>query len=320
MTPSLPRRLGTYQKERFPLAAYAPLVAAAVFAALSFSVHARHLGVSESPGLPGPAVWVVGGLTLLVFFFGLRVLDEHKDAEVDRRTRPELPVPRGLVSLAELRGAGLAALLLVLVGNVLLAPTLLLVMVPVVVWAALMTREFFVPDWLQARPALYLLSHMLIMPLILAYATALDWVVAGAGPPDGLLAFLLASFLAGVVIEVGRKIRAPEEEREGVGSYTRSWGLRAAPLVWVLALTGSAVAGWWASVHTGSAGVVGAALAIVLVASALPALAFTRRPTPGLASRVELAGGVWTLALYLALGAGPYLARWVEARGMEVMG
>ena len=53
----------------------------------------------------------------------------------------------------------------------------------------------------------YLLSHMLIMPLIDFYATACDWVPAAGHPPRHLFAFVIVSFCNDVVIEIGRKIR-----------------------------------------------------------------------------------------------------------------
>ncbi len=316
MTSPLPHRLWRYQAERFSLAAYTPLVVAAVVAAVSVSVHARRVrGDIPAPAWPDPALWGLGGLTVLIFFLGLRILDEHKDAHIDRQYRPELPVPRGLVTLAELRWAGLGLLALVVLGHLLLAPVLLLAVLAVVVWAALMTREFFAPEWLNARPALYMVSHMVIMPLVLGYAMALDWLVAGAPPPPSLPGFLLAAFLAGVVIEVGRKIRLPSEEREGVGSYTRDWGLRRAPLVWLLALAGSAGAGIWALAHTGTGGWVAPALGVALLPATLPGLAFIRAPSGRARAGMETASGVWTLALYLVLAAGPWASGWLERGG-----
>ena len=90
--------------------------------------------------MPWP-LFVVGALTALVFFFLLRVLDEHKDQDVDRRWRPELPVPRGLVSLAELRWIGGSRAGLVLgaepAGR---ARCCSLPFAGVAVWAALMTQ------------------------------------------------------------------------------------------------------------------------------------------------------------------------------------
>ena len=56
-----------------------------------------------------------------------------------------------------------------------------------IVWCymALMGREFFVPAWLRARPFLYLVSHMVVVPLVDLYATACDWLVAAEPPPPG---------------------------------------------------------------------------------------------------------------------------------------
>ncbi|HEX2092030.1 MAG TPA: UbiA family prenyltransferase [Longimicrobiaceae bacterium] len=302
----LARRFLEYQRERFPLAAYVPLIAVFTFSAAAYSRLAR-----GAPGFVPADRFFAGALTALVFFFMLRVLDEHKDAEVDRRYRPELPVPRGLVSLAELRRIGGAALAGVLFLNALLAPVLLWACLAVALWAALMTREFFVPGWLRAHPAAYLVTHMAIMPMIDGYTTGLDWLAEGADPPRGLWLFLLVTFLNGVVIEIGRKIRAPEGEREGVDTYTRVWGTRTAPAVWLATLAATAATAWLAARHVGIGGAAAVALAIAATLAALPALLFLRAPGAARAKRIEAASGAWTLAMYLLLGAGPFLARWI---------
>ena len=51
---------------------------------------------------------------------------------------------------------------------------------------------------------------MLIMPLIDFYATACDWLTAGVLCRTGSSG-VLASYFNGIVIEIGRKIRAPED-------------------------------------------------------------------------------------------------------------
>ncbi|CAN5417658.1 hypothetical protein BH24GEM3_BH24GEM3_26390 [soil metagenome] len=293
-------RFWTYQRERFPLAAYLPLIMVATLCGAIYSRHAR-----GAAGMPGVAVLGIGIATVLVFFFVLRVLDEHKDAGIDRRYRPELPVPRGLITLGELRAIGGTLLALVLLGNMLLAPPLLWICLAIAGWATLMTREFFAPTWLRARPGLYLLSHMLVMPLIFGYVTALDWLAAGAAPSSYLAAFLAVAFCNGLLIEVGRKIRAPAQEREGVESYSRAWGSGAATVVWLAALLGAAAGVWLAALGTGAAALAGALLLVLLPVAALPALRFLRSATPASAAHLELASGLWTLAVYLLLGAAP---------------
>ena len=57
-----------------------------------------------------------------------------------------------------------------------LVPLLLLTLA----YLALMSVEFFAGEWLRKQPFLYMASHMAIMPLIDFYATACDWLPAGA--------------------------------------------------------------------------------------------------------------------------------------------
>jgi len=283
-----------------------PLISVFTFSAAAYSRLAR-----GAPGFVLLDRFLVGVFTALVFFFLLRVLDEHKDAEVDRRYRPELPVPRGLVSLAELRRVGGAALALALLLNALVAPVLLWACLAVAVWAALMTKEFFVPRWLRAHPAAYLVTHMAIMPMIDGYTTGLDWLAEGVDPPRGLGLFLLVTFLNGIVIEIGRKIRAPGGEREGVDTYTSAWGVRNAPGVWLATLAGTAFTAWLAARHVGIGGAAAAILAVAALATALPAVRFLRAPDAKSAKAIETASGAWTIAMYLLLGAGPFVARWI---------
>lgn len=302
MPGNLPFRLLVYQRERFPLAAYIPITAAFTFSAATYSRAARGDG-----GLVPWPLLAVGALTSLVFFLMLRVLDEHKDAAVDLRYRPELPVPRGLVSLRELRCVGGGLLALVLLLNALVEPRLLLACAAVAVWAALMTREFFAPEWLRARPTLYLVSHMAIMPMIDAYTTGLDWIPAGARASGGLICFLIVTFLNGTLIEIGRKIRPPEEERQGVDTYTRVWGPRAAPIVWLLVLVSAGVMIWVSALFTRVALPTAAVVAVLVPLTALPAAHFLSRPSPKPARNIEKVSGLWTLATYMLLGLMPLL-------------
>jgi len=218
-------------------------------------------------------------------------------------------VPRGLVTLAELRWIGGTALLLVVALNAWVAPALLVPILGVAGWATLMTKEFFVRDWLRAHASAYLLTHMLIMPMIDAYTTGLDWVVARAHAPPGLFYFLAVTFLNGILIEIGRKIRAPEGEREGVDTYTKAWGLRTAPAVWLGALLGSAATAWLATRQTG-AGAVSAVLLVVMgVGCAITGADFLRAPSARRSKRIEVASQAWPLFTYSLLGAGPFLLR-----------
>jgi 4-hydroxybenzoate polyprenyltransferase len=257
----------------------------------------------------GP-LFALGLFTVLGFFFTLRVLDEHKDQDLDRAWRPELPVPRGLVSLAELRLVSAVWLGTALVLNAAYDPRLLLPWILVVGWASLMTKEFFAVEWLRAHIGTYMVTHMLIMPTIDFYSASLDWLEAGQAPSPWLGIFLAVTFLNGVVLELGRKTRAPGKEREGVDTYSKAWGWRRTAWIWlgVFSLTAlcAATAGW----ANGAGGVRAALLLTFYLLTAWQGLRFLRAPDEAGAKRLETASGLWTMAMYLWLGAGPQLYLW----------
>ncbi len=304
-----PVRWWVYQRERFPLAAHAPLIAAFSFSAVAFSA------VLRNGGPPDPRAAIVGFVSALIFFFQLRVADEFKDAVDDARFRPYRPVPRGLVTLRELAGAGLAGALVQLALALWLAPSLVPLLVFVWAYLGLMTREFFVGDWLRAHPLLYLVSHMPIVVLIDGYVSACDWRAAAAPPPEGLIWLLGLSFFNGIVIEIGRKVRAPGDEEHGVATYSALWGCRRAVLAWMAPLALTGVLALAAAYAVGTAVPVGALLLMLLLTAGFAATRFLRHPTTARARLLEGLSGVTTLVVYLSVGALPLLANAVGDLG-----
>jgi 4-hydroxybenzoate polyprenyltransferase len=291
-----------YQKERFPLAAHGPLVAAFSFCAVAYSANLRRPGA-----WPEPRSFAVAFACALLFFLQLRIADEHKDIEEDTRWRPYRPVPRGLVSLRELAWVFAAGALLQLGLALWLRPALVGWLGLTWAYLAAMSKEFGVRDWLKARPVTYLWSHMLIMPLIDFFGTSCDWTLHQAAPPAGLGWFLAASFCNGVVIELGRKIRAPEQEEEGVETYTALWGPRRAILAWLAMVAATAAFGALAGLSTRAAGPIALVLGVALCLRTLMALRFLRRPEPARAQAIQWTSALWTLTLYLSLGLLPHL-------------
>lgn len=293
-----------YQRERFPLAQHGPLVLAFSLSAICFSRLLR--GDTSFP--PWQTV-VVASIGALCFFLQLRLADEFKDFAEDSRYRPYRAVPRGLVSLREL------ALVWVLSGIVQIGlswwldPRLLLWLAITWGYLALMSKEFFAEEWLRARPFTYMWTHMLIMPLIDIYTAACDWLPAGAGLPEGLKWFLIASFFNGMVIEVGRKIRAPLDEEEGVRTYTVIWGRGGAIAAWLIAMALTLLSALMGAVRIDFAAPLGVLLGGLLLLASVVALRFLNNPVSRTARPFELLSGLWTLALYLGLGVWPLLAK-----------
>ena len=291
-----------YQRERFPLLAHGPLIAAFSGSAVSYSALLR--GGATTPGW---GALLVAFPAALLFFLQLRIADEFKDQDEDRRYRPSRPVPRGLVRLRELAIVGLTGTLVQLALTAWWTPALTALLALVWLYLALMGCEFFVRDWLRARPLTYLWTHMLIMPLIDLYVTAVDWLPACGWPPRGLAWFLAVSFFCGTVIEIGRKIRAPADEAPGVPTYTALWGRRTALGAWLGAMLLGGLTALAAARRIGPVWPAACLLALPLAAAVTGAARFLCRPDSTRSRIFEPLSGLWVLLTYLGLGALPHL-------------
>src|SRR5688572_8779781 len=213
-------RLRAYLRERFPLFGHVLLIVS-YYSSNQFL--AKVLTQPDAPMQYTPRS-LLGALTLLFFFFHLRVFDEHKDFEEDSRFHPQRVLQRGVITLADLRR--LAAL--AIVGELLFSfaawPEAFVTLAIAFTFSVLMLKEFFARDWLKRHFLVYATSHMLLMPLlslmVFSFATRrMPW--------DAPLVFWLYAFVGFFVtfnVEVSRKIRAPEDEVEGLETYSRIFG------------------------------------------------------------------------------------------------
>ena len=296
------KRLLIYQKERFPLLGNALLVAVFTFSAISYSRISR--------GAEGFIAWndfAIGICLTIGLFFLLRIFDEHKDQEDDRKYRSYLPVPRGLISLAELRKVGWAIFAMQAILLVFFQTKMLFLFFIVLGYMLLMGEEFFVPEYLRKRPMLYNLSHMFIIPLVDIYASGLDWFLEGHSPHWGLAWFFGVSYFNGLVLEFGRKMRAPDYEEEGVNSYTKQYGVKKGPMLWLLFLIITALLAIGAALYADyGTFAVGWFLSCFILCS-IPTILFINNPTKKGSKYIEVAAGVWTLLMYFSLGAIPMI-------------
>jgi hypothetical protein len=294
------RRTWIYQNERFPVLKTGILLLAFTAASISVSAH-----LAGRP-LPAWGAFAAAWAAVFLIFFQMRAADETKDFHLDAKWRPERPIHRGLVSLRSVQTAGLVAFPLAAVAVWAWSPAMLLPLAMVWIWLALMTVEFFVPEWLTKHPLVYLVSHMAIMPLIDFLATSAEWLPAGGNAPDGLGAFLLLSFANGVVLEIGRKIWAPGNEREGVETYSGMHGHRRASGIWVCVLATAFVLQCFVA-HTLGVLLLSAPIGgLCLIVFAGKAMAFVRSPSDRTQSGIDAAAGMWVLSCYLVLGLTPF--------------
>lgn len=290
----LPARLARFVLERFPLAAYGPLIVAlALCGAATATLPGRRLGF----GLDQVAVI----LAVAAAFLQLRILDEIRDADADREGRPDRPVPRGLVTIDELRALALCAAAVGLALAVLLGP-------PAVasyglalgaVWFFGLELQRFLP--VRDGPVGTAILHSVIAPLVLVFTIAAQ---GGPASVPVLLAALAVVWGASLGVEIGRKTLLPAEERSGVETYSAAIGRRQAARLGAAAL---AVALGGAAIVAASSGA-GLALTVLPIALAGAWLVaagplLRRLGTPALrggAAALALVALLWPLVVVFA--------------------
>ena len=153
-TQPLHSRFWIYLTERFPLHSHGILIAAFSFSAIGYSRLCQQL-----PNFIDLKAFLVCIFNTVSLFFLLRVFDEHKDAEDDAKFRSELPVPRGLISLKELRNIGLTVFVFQLIISAVTFPKMLPLYAVVIAYLLLMGKEFFMADWLKKHQFWYVTTH-----------------------------------------------------------------------------------------------------------------------------------------------------------------
>jgi 4-hydroxybenzoate polyprenyltransferase len=291
------RRFKAYLDERFPLGRQGLLIVS-YYSSNQFLAHAL-----THPGEPMhyTRYSLLGAVTLLCFFFHLRVFDEHKDYREDNRYYPDRVLQRGLITLRDLKILGVLCIAIEFLMGGLRGPGALAAVFLTFLFSLLMLKEFFIRPWLKRHFLVYAVSHMLIMPLL---ALMVFSFATGAPPweaPGWFWLYAWVGFFVAFNWEISRKIRAPEEEREGVDSYTKVFGTYGAAYMVLLMRV----------VDTAMVAVVGfhlrlpawfyVFLILLFLVCMTGFLQYRFHTTPGNARRMETYAGFYIVAFDIAL-------------------
>ena len=251
----------TYQKERFPVLVYGLYILAIVFAIFGFI---ESINVEESRNIKqyvdlftGKNVYYtytykIQWLQLIPMFivaflqfFMVRIVDEFKDYDEDCLYRPYRPVPRGLITLRELRIVFLISFILQAiltifyikvplfykedVGNLTVMPRTYLnftyPLLLILLWGYffLMSKNFFMKKFLSKHLLLEVFLDELLMPIMGLYL--IGFLSEDVFNIPDIWKILLLTYIISWIVEIARKVRCKEDEEEGVKTYTAVLGI-----------------------------------------------------------------------------------------------
>ncbi len=215
---------------------------------------------SDKVGLCSGACWSLRNTTLLLcglfssllFLIAARAMDEIKDAKKDQTANPARPLPRGLISIEELKlflswlQAAMIALSITLLILGQSFSALLFFLSTAYLW--LMYKEFYAGSWLSRFPIAYAISHQVVaVPLYLFGFTLLiqssiaNMQSARLGVVP--LAYVLANLFASLTYEFSRKLQ-PDKHCDAQ-TYRQIYGHQRSTLLTIGFAASSALCFWF---------------------------------------------------------------------------
>ncbi|GAB4281283.1 MAG: hypothetical protein Kow0029_26360 [Candidatus Rifleibacteriota bacterium] len=218
---SFPGRWWQFLKER-----HEPFGITIMIAAF-FAANALMAFEANVAGFPGWERLVLGFILVWLIFLHMRLFDEVKDYDFDRKYNPERPLARGLISVGEFTAMTLVCILAEASLAALLGWATFVTYVMALCFTLMMRLEFFIGDWMRPKLELYAVTHTFSASMIglLIYSVISAADPSAAGKP--VLLFALGNWFVFNVFEFGRKTFGKEEERDGVDSYSarlNPWG------------------------------------------------------------------------------------------------
>ncbi len=296
-TSPFPLRLRAYVAERFPLLANGLLIVS------YYSSNQFLAAVLTDPGQPMRYTVhsLMGAFVVLGLFFHLRVFDEHKDFEEDSKHYPHRVLQRGVITLRDLKILGGIAIATEITLSAFRGLPALTAVLITLGFSVLMLKEFFVGSWLRRHFLLYATTHMLIMPLfaltVFSFATGrYIWQA-----PPWFWVYSIVGFFVTFNWEISRKIRAPEQEIDGVDSYTKIIGPYGAAYVVLGIRVVDTVLVALVGLHLGLSRWFFLALIALFLICLVGFFQYRFRTSPKTAKRMEFYAGMYIVAFDLIL-------------------
>ena len=234
-----------YQKERFPVLIYGIYILAIVLGTFAISniicnnASSEKLHIYASSQLHGaPSLGVVQWIRIIPMyivtflqFLMVRIIDEFKDYEEDCKYRPYRPVPRGLITLKELKILFIICVILQFGITLFVEPVSVMYLIGVWIFFALMSKSFFIKKFLDKHILIELILDELLMPILVVF---LSRFITYVNPTSSfysyinigdILPFIIMTYIISCIVEIARKVRCKENEEKGVKTYTAVLGI-----------------------------------------------------------------------------------------------
>ncbi len=231
----------TYQKERFPVLVYGLYIFCIVFGVFCYTNYFGKIDyedkIKDWVFIRAVDPYTINYLSLISMFIVaflqflmVRIIDEFKDYEEDCKYRPYRPVPRGLISLKELKILFIICAIIQIGITLILRSPAIVFLIFLWIFFAIMSKGFFIKKFLDKHILLEVLLDELMLPFLILYLSNFIYFLSF----KDLVSLLVIGYIISWIVEIARKVRCKEDEEEGVKTYTAVFGIPKAVFILVV--------------------------------------------------------------------------------------
>lgn len=176
---------------------------------------------------------IVSIITLLLFMFHIRVLDEHKDYEFDSKFHKDRPVQRGLITLKELMIVDIIGILIIFIINFIFPIRAIIFLLIALGYTLIAGKEFFIKGWIRKRFYLYNFLNLLQLLFLQFYLYSLIDPNFSFTNIILFVHFIFVLFNVGI-IEFARKMKSKPEETGAKDTYSSRLGIKKSVIVYLM--------------------------------------------------------------------------------------
>ncbi len=216
------KRLYIYYKERYPIFLRL-LLGLIVFGEIYFIVLLNRGITSFNIGLQE----VIGSYTVFAFLLWLRVADDLKDYETDKKLFPDRPLPSGRSKINEVVISCVIFEVIAVVLNYLFMPNFIFFIV-LYIYGYLMSKWFFQRSKIQPSLPLALITHNPVQAFVNLYIISFTVIKYNLNFINlTTIMTLFTLYFPALIWEVSRKIKNPKKENDYT-TYSKLFGYKKA--------------------------------------------------------------------------------------------
>ena len=216
------KRLYLYYHERFPFITRL-ILGLIVFGEIYFIVLLNqgvtkfNIGIQE----------LIGSYTVFAFLLWLRVADDLKDYETDKRLFPDRPLPSGKAKISDVVISCLIIELIALVLNFIFMPNFIFFII-LYIYGFLMSKWFFQRSKIQPSLPLALVTHNPVQMFVNLYIISFTVIKYNLNFINlTTIMTLFTLYFPALIWEVSRKIKQPKKENDYT-TYSKLFGYKRA--------------------------------------------------------------------------------------------